>query len=101
MADKVRLSGFLPGEEKNGLKAHEEAWLGSEAPDPVVALVQIERKKRTVDDDTDEVTSAIRITAVEPLEGADAKAARAQLADLRSRRTGVTQLDIDAAEEVR
>lgn len=93
MADQVRLSGFLPGEERNGLKAHEDDFLDIDAPDPVVVVALIERKKRTVDDDTDEVSASIRITQLEVLDGADADAGREFLHTYRTRRTGDAQLD--------
>lgn len=92
MADKVQMSGRLPGEEKNGLKAHDEEFLDVEAPAPKFAVVQIERKSRQVDDDTDEVKVGVRITAIEVLEGADAEAAAKQITKLREKRTGVVTL---------
>lgn len=98
MGDKVQLSGRLPGEEKNGLKAHDEVFLDVDAPEPMFALVQVERKSRQVDDDTDEVKVGVRITAIEVLEGEAADAAKEQLRVLREKRSGVVTLDIDGGE---
>lgn len=98
MGNKVRMSGFLPGEEKNGLIAHEDEFLGVDAPEPVLAIVQLERKQRAVDDDTDDVKVSVRITALEVLDGDDAKSAAVQLLDLRGKRTGSVTLDVDGAE---
>lgn len=98
MGNKVRMSGFLPGEEKNGLIAHEDEFLGVDAPEPVLALVQLERKQRAVDDDTDDVKVSVRITALEVLEGDEAEAAAKQLRSLKEKRTGSVTLDVDGVE---
>lgn len=96
MAD-VSLSGYLPGEEKNGLSAFVGELTGVALPRPLYALVRIERKSRTVDDETGIVKAAVRITAIEVVpRGPDTKAMHSRLEELRGQRTGEQQLDIDA-----
>lgn len=93
MANTVRMSGNLPGTKASGVQAHDDDFLGSEAPGPMVVVAIIERKKRTVDDVTEEVTAATRITQIEPLVG-DAKAtALTLLREARQERTGEAELD--------
>ena len=93
MANSVRMSGNLPGEKKSGVQEHDDDFLGAEVPEPMVVVAIIERKKRTVDDVTEEVTAATRITQIEPLAGDARTAALALLSAARVERTGETELD--------
>lgn len=90
----VQLSGRLPGNETNGLEAYYEAFLEESPPQPVLAVVQIERKKWSRDDVTEEHSAAIRITRIEPAEGETRGELEQLLVKLTAARTGDQQLDI-------
>lgn len=97
---KVLMSGYMPGEAKNGLKAQgvEDALLGVETPEAIVAVVVIERTARKVGDLTDDITSSLRLSQIEPLTGDNATAALQMLQDTREARTGDSELDFGEHE---
>lgn len=91
---KVSMSGYLPGEAKNGLVELEAALTGVETPDTIVAVVLIDRTARQVKDHSDEVKASLRLSAVEPLKGEDREKALALLNATREQRTGEASLDL-------
>lgn len=73
----VNISGQVPAEAQNGMVAIEEDWLGDRTPDPVVAIVIIERDGFRFKDDKQERTATMKFRHIEPLlSEADAQTAR-------------------------
>lgn len=73
----VSISGQVPAEAQNGMYSLEEEWTGDRTPDPIVAVVIIERDNVKLKD-ADQVRSAtVKFRHIEPmLSEADEKAAR-------------------------
>lgn len=62
-----QMSGRLPGKEKNALADVEDQFFEVDAPEPMLAVVQIVRDSRTVKDGSDEVKAIARIARLELL----------------------------------
>lgn len=80
----IKVLGGLP--DGNGLPPLAEKLLDD--PAPVFALVEFRVKRELHELDTDSHTLVLKFRQVEPLEGDEAKALRAQLDSVRERRTG-------------
>lgn len=63
----VSISGQVPGEAQNGMFAIEEDWLGDRTPDPVVAVVILERDGFKFKDDKQERSATMKFRHIEPL----------------------------------
>lgn len=60
---KIKLAGKFPGEEQNGMTQYEESWASIPKPEPVYAIVRLERVGNDID--ADAVKAAI--TQIEPI----------------------------------
>lgn len=99
----ISISGQVPGKEQNGMYDLESVWTEERTPDPVLAVVKIERDGLKFKD-SDQVWSATsKFTHIEPLEGDDADLARSLLEKAYAKRTGNESLPIplDGVEEPR
>lgn len=100
MTTNCQLSGRLPGNETNGLEPYYERFLDQHGTgEPVIGIVQIERKKWAHDDVTGEPSSIIRITRIECAEGDDRDELLDMLKRLTAERTGDTQLELGLDED--
>ncbi|MFE4469518.1 hypothetical protein ACFRFH_11950 [Leifsonia sp. NPDC056824] len=84
----VNISGQLPAEAQNGMVAIEEDWLGDRTPDPIVAVVIIERAGFKFDDAKQERRATMKFTHIEPMDGEAAGDARVLLENACSARGG-------------
>lgn len=76
----VSISGQVPQEAQNGMVAIEDTWLGDATPEPLVAIVIIERHGFRFVDDKQERVATMKFSHVEPLlSEKDSAAARALL----------------------
>jgi hypothetical protein len=73
----IHISGQVPGEPQNGMVALEEEWTGARTPEPLVAVVIIERDGVKLKDADQSWTATMKFRHIEPmLTAADEKAAR-------------------------
>lgn len=89
---KIQMQGWLPGEQMNGLQAIAGQLSKIEPPDTVLVLAKVERKKRTEDDVTGDVTAQMRMTHVEVLEGDLAQEGASMMRAAYEQRTGEATL---------
>ncbi|UOE45510.1 hypothetical protein [Agromyces larvae] len=75
----VNISGQVPGEQQNGLVDVEEELLHERTPDPMLAVVIIERAALRFNDLKQEWSAVIRFRHIEPLDGKQADVARGLL----------------------
>lgn len=104
----VNISGQVPAEAQNGMFAIEEDWLDDGTPEPVMAIVIIERHGFKFDDGKQERSATMKFRHIEPLLGVkDAEAARKLLDKACVARGGVVyrrpdpdaELDIPEVDE--
>lgn len=103
----IHISGQVPGEAQNGMVALEDDWTGARTPDPLVAIVIIERDGVKLKDADQSWTATMKFRHIEPiLSEEDAKTAREILEDACRERGGDvyapaepdTELDIPGAD---
>lgn len=103
----VSISGQVPAEAQNGFYAIEEDWTGDRTPDPIVAVVIIERDNVKLKDASQERQATMKFKHIEPLISAvDVEAARDLLERACGARGGTvfapaepdTELDIPVDE---
>jgi hypothetical protein len=95
---KISISGQVPAEQNNGLIDHEAELLAERTPEPIVAVVIIERHGLKFVDDKQDWSATVKFRHVEPLAGDAAETARKLLESAYQVRTGETKLDFGAAE---
>lgn len=96
----ISISGQVPAEAQNGMKAIEADWTQERTPDPIYAVVRVERDGIKFKD-ADQVWSAtMKFTHIEPLRGDLALRGKALLEAACGARGGevATELDIPAEE---
>lgn len=96
----ISISGQVPAEAQNGMKALEEEWTDERTPDPIYAIVRVERDGIKFKD-ADQVWSAtMKLTHIEPLLGDLAIQGKVLLEAACGARGGdvSTELDIPADE---
>lgn len=94
----ISISGQVPAKEQNGMYDLEPDWTHERTPDPILAVVKIERAglKKS---DTDQTWSATqKFTHIEPLDGHGAEVARQLLEAAYSARTGNETLPVPLDE---
>jgi hypothetical protein len=100
----INLSGQVPGEQLNALLEHEDVLLGSRTPDPLIAVVVIERASLKYDDVKQQTSATVRFKWIEIIDEAAAASVLQFRDDAYARRTNQesapTTLDgIDISEE--
>lgn len=104
----MSISGQVPAEAQNGFYAIEEDWTGDRTPDPVVAIVIIERDNVKLKDASQERQATMKFRHIEPLiSAADVQSARDLLEKACGARGGTVfapadpdmELDIPEVEE--
>ncbi|WP_181439788.1 hypothetical protein [Curtobacterium sp. MCBD17_028] len=90
---KISISGQVPAEQNNGLIDHEAELLGERTPEPLVAIVIIDRHGLKFVDDKQDWSATVKFRHIEPLSGAAADTARALLESAYQTRTGEAKLD--------
>jgi hypothetical protein len=95
----VNISGQVPGEQNNGLVDLEPQFIHERAPEPLVAVVVIERAALKFNDVKQEWSATVRFKHIEPLtQASDQKLARQLLETQYATRTGAdsiaTELDL-------
>ncbi len=104
----VSISGQVPAEAQNGMVAIEEDWLGDRTPEPIIAIVIIERHGFKFLDDKQERSATMKFKHIEPLQGVKAQEeARRLLEDACRERGGEvytqpepdTELDIPSDDD--
>lgn len=91
----ISISGQVPAEAQNGMYALEAEWTREATPEPVYAVVKIERDGLKFKD-ADQVWSAtMKFSHIEPLSGADEQTAREMLRDAAAERGGAVQTELD------
>lgn len=96
----TNLANALPAGEGNGLTAIARQLIDS-PHDIHVAVILIDCKKITTDNDTGEIVPTARIRRVEPITGADRDLAAKMLRRALETRTGKTVLPFDLEEDLR
>lgn len=91
----VTISGQVPGEQQNGLIDIEDELLHERTPDPITAVVVIERASLKYNDVKQEWSSTIRFRHIEPLDGELADAGRKLLEQAYEKRTGDAALPLE------
>lgn len=92
----TKLAAALPKGDQNGLGRIASELIGNPLAQHV-AVVVLDCKSITTDNDTGDVIPTARIRHIEPLDGAAAKTARGALAKAYSTRTGQHALPFDPA----
>lgn len=98
----VNISGQVPGEQNNGLVDLEPQFIHERAPEPLVAVVVIERAALKFNDVKQEWSATVRFKHIEPLvQEADQKLARQLLETQYAARTGAESIatELDLPEE--
>jgi hypothetical protein len=102
----ISISGQVPAAAQNGMAVLEEHWTQERTPEPVYAVVKIERDGLKFKDSDQLWSATMKFTHIEPLEEpADVAAARELLEKACGARGGETaaaqsvELDIPEAEE--
>lgn len=91
----VHISGQVPGEQQNGVVEIEAELLKERTPDPIVAVVIIERAGLKFTDAKQVWEATIMFRHIEPLVGEAAAAARGLLEKRYAERTGNAPLPIE------
>lgn len=95
----VNISGQVPGEQQNGLVDIEGELTQERTPEPILAVVIIERSTLKFNDLKQDWSATIRFRHIEPIEDeTDATAARTLLEKAYATRTGETTLPIELDE---
>lgn len=99
---KLRMSGFTPGEEMNGLNAIAEYFMKPEGEmEPVVAIVLIDTAKAGYNRVEQDTYADIRLTRVEPiLDEKEREKALTMLKRAYEKRENKPALDLDDPDEV-
>jgi hypothetical protein len=99
----ISISGQVPAEAQNGMTRLEEEWTKDRTPDPVFAIVKIERHGTKFVDATQEHQATMKFSHIEPATGAIAERLKALLDELCNARGGAVatdvELDIEPPEE--
>jgi hypothetical protein len=98
----VNISGQVPGEQNNGLVDLEPQFIHERAPEPLVAVVVIERAALKFNDVKQEWSATVRFKHIEPLtQESDRKLARQLLETQYATRTGAESIatELDLPEE--
>lgn len=98
----VNISGQVPGEQNNGLVDLEPQFLHERAPEPMVAVVVIERSALKFNDVKQEWSATVRFRQIEPLpDEGHQKLARQLLESAYAARTGADSMptELDLPEE--
>lgn len=90
----VNISGQVPGEQQNGLVDIEATFMQERTPDPLMAVVIVERASLKYNDVKQEWSAVVRFRHIEPLSGALAVDARALLERAYATRTGEETLPV-------
>ncbi len=95
----IRISGQVPAKAQNGMYELEESWNDEHTPEPVYAVVKIERDGVKFKDADQQWSSTMKFAHIEPLSGDEAKTAKDLLEWACAGRGGEvdTELDIPAA----
>jgi hypothetical protein len=94
----ISISGQVPAKEQNGMYDLEADWTEERTPDPVLAVVKIERDGLKFKDADALWSATSKFTHIEPLEGEDADLARALLEKAYAKRTGNESLPMPLPE---
>jgi hypothetical protein len=94
----ISISGQVPAKEQNGMYDLEPEWTHERTPEPVLAVVKIERSGLKFTDADQSWAATSKFSHIEPLEGDDADAARLLLEKAYSRRTGNETLPVPLDE---
>jgi hypothetical protein len=92
----INISGQVPAEQSNGLVDLEKDFLHELAPDPLMAVVIVERASLKFNDVKQEWSATVRFKHIEPLQGEASDEARKLLQDAYSLRTGEAALDLSS-----
>ena len=96
----TKLAGALPKGDANGLDTLARRLI-DEPHEVHVAVVLIDCKKTTLDNDTGDVEATARIRRIEPIDGDDKDLAAKMLRRAMERRTGKVVLPFDMEEDMR
>jgi hypothetical protein len=96
---KINISGQVPAEQNNGLVELESVLLAERTPEPIVAVVVIDRHGLKFVDDKQEWSSTVKLKHIEPLSGDAAETGRKLLESAFQVRTGETTLDVFATQD--
>ncbi len=75
----ISISGQVPAEAQNGMVALEDSWTKERTPDPVFAIVKIERHGFKFVDAKQEHAATMKFTHIEPVTADDLETAKAML----------------------
>lgn len=99
----ISISGQVPAEAQNGMVKLEDEWTHERTPDPVFAIVKIERDGLKFKDSDQKWSSTMKFSHIEPLSGDAAEVAKQLLDQACNLRGGQlsteVELDIPAPEE--
>lgn len=92
----INISGQVPGESVNAMYELDEEWQKDRTPEPVYAVVKIERSGFKHDDSKQERKPVMKLSHIEI---GDQEALKQTLADLYVARTGENALDLPEVDE--
>lgn len=101
----ISISGQVPAEAQNGMVALEDAWTEERTPDPVYAIVKVERDGIKFKDSDQKWSATMKFSHIEPLTGEALEVGKKLLDSVCAARGGATaavqgvELDIPEAEE--
>jgi len=95
----INISGQVPAEAQNGMTVLEEDWIGDRTPEPVIAVVRIERDGVKLKDATQDRRATLKFTHIEPLSGSQADQARKLLEKACAKRGGDVSTPLDGVDE--
>lgn len=92
----ISISGQVPGESVNAMAALDEEWQKDVTPEPVYAVVKIERHGFKHDDAKQERRPVMKISHIEI---ADQDTLRSLLSEAYTARTGENALDLSGLDD--
>lgn len=96
---RINISGQVPAEQNNGLVELESTLLDERTPEPIVAVVVIDRHGLKFVDEKQEWSATVKLRHIEPMSGVAEETARKLLESAYQVRTGETTLDIGIADD--
>jgi hypothetical protein len=84
----INISGQVPAEAQNGMTGFEEEWSKDRTPEPLYAVVKIERDGFKHSDAKQERRSVMKFTHIEPLVDEESLTAARQLLEAACRERG-------------